>query len=133
MFKRIIPGIKNAGLIALAILLACVFIWQRIAMQNLSAEISKMEKDIRQLEKNRDYLKGEIQLISSFDQIKNRAFTELGMVNSNEKDVVIYSDSLTSLARSRSKLIVPLENKIALIQTNTADSSRKQDLEGLGK
>jgi len=122
MLKRILPGIKNAGLIALAILLACAFIWQRIAMQNLSADINRMENEIRQLEKNRDYLKGEILHISSFDQIKQRAFAELGMVNSQEKDVVIYSDSLTSLARSRPKMTTPPVNRIALTNLNLTDS-----------
>ncbi|MBD3217460.1 MAG: hypothetical protein GF310_04230 [candidate division Zixibacteria bacterium] len=94
ILKRFLPEIKIYLLVGLAILLAYAFIWQRIALQNLSAEISRMEKDIRQLEKNRDFLKGEILYRSSLEQVKKKASEEMGMINSGEKDIVPYSDSL---------------------------------------
>lgn len=91
--RRFLPGIKNALLIGLAIGMACLFIWQRIALQNLSAEISRSEQQVRQLEKNRDYLKGEILYRSSLEQVKNRAISELGMRNSADSEFLPFPDS----------------------------------------
>jgi hypothetical protein len=88
-------------LVGLAIILAYAFIWQRITLQNLSAEISRMEEDIRQLEKNRDFLKGEILYRSSLEQVKKKASEELGMINSGEKDIVPYSDSLLQRVKGK--------------------------------
>jgi len=87
------------GLIALAIIVAYAFIWQRIALQNVSADINKMEEDIRRLEKNRDFLMGDLLYQSSLDQVENCAVSELGMRNSSENDIIIYSDSLISMVR----------------------------------
>jgi hypothetical protein len=87
------------GLIALAIIMAYAFIWQRIALQNVSADINRMEEDIRRLEKNRDFLMGDLLYQSSLDQVENFAISELGMQNSSENDVIVYSDSLTAMVR----------------------------------
>lgn len=87
------------GLIALAIILAYAFIWQRIALQNVSADINRMEEDIRRLEKNRDFLMGDLLYQSSLDQVENFAISELGMHNPSENDIILYSDSLTAMLR----------------------------------
>lgn len=87
------------GLIALAIIIACAFIWQRIALQNVSADINMMEEDIRRLEKNRDFLMGDLLYQSSLDQVEEHAISELGMHNSSDNDIIIYSDSLTAMVR----------------------------------
>ena len=73
--------------------MACAFIWQRIALQNLSAEINRAEQQVRQLEKNRDYLKGEIFYRSSLEQVRNRAINELGMRNSEDTELLPFPDS----------------------------------------
>lgn len=73
--------------------MACVFIWQRIALQNLSAEIGRSEQQVRQLEKNRDFLKGEILYRSSLEQVKKRAISELGMRNSTDTELLPFPDS----------------------------------------
>jgi hypothetical protein len=73
--------------------MACAFIWQRIALQNLSAEINRAEQQVRQLEKNRDFLKGEILYRSSLEQVRNRAINELGMRNSEDTELLPFPDS----------------------------------------
>lgn len=99
--KRFLPEIKIYLLVGLAILLAYAFIWQRITLQNLSAEIARMEDEIRQLEKSKDYLQGEILYKSSLEQVKKRATEELGLINSSGKDIIPYSDSLLQIVKDQ--------------------------------
>ncbi|HDS01343.1 MAG TPA: hypothetical protein ENO22_07210 [candidate division Zixibacteria bacterium] len=99
--KRLLPEIKIYVLVGLAILLAYAFIWQRITLQNLSAEIARMEEEIRQLEKNKDYLKGEILYRSSLEQVRKKAMEELDMINSSGTDIIPYSDSLLQMVKDQ--------------------------------
>lgn len=99
--KRFLPEMKIYLLVGLAILLAYAFIWQRITLQNLSAEIAHMEEEIRQLEKSKDYLQGEILYKSSLEQVKKEATEELGMVNARGVDIIPYSDSLLQMVKDQ--------------------------------
>jgi len=86
-------------LIVLVVLMAFTFVWQRIKMQNLTEDIKRMDTEVRQLEKNRDYLKGEILHLSSLEQIKHRAENQIGLKNSEEGELVTYSDSLLTILK----------------------------------
>jgi len=121
--RKFIPAIKNAALIALAIFVAYAFIWQRIALHNLIAQINSMEKDIHQLEKNRDYLKGEILHKSSLDQVGDFAVNMLNMKSSTEEDIIIYSDSLPVTARARLNIDISKGNQ-AFPDNHISDTSK---------
>ena len=103
MLKRFLPSIKNAGIIAIVILMAYAFIWQRMKLQDLSEDIERKKTEVRQLEKNRDYLKGEILNQTSLEQVKHVAENRLGMQNSEESDLVTYSDSLLTILKNGRK------------------------------
>jgi len=68
-------------------------------MQNLTEDIKRMDTEVRQLEKNRDYLKGEILHLSSLEQIKHQAENQIGLKNSEEGELVTYTDSLLTILK----------------------------------
>jgi len=122
VIKRILPALKFTVLIGLAIALASLFIWQRIALQSLSSEIRAMEGDIGLLEKNRDFLKGEILKGSSLEWIKAQAISDLGMENSPHNEIVPYSDSLLILAKS----VGSAQNDGPVSYTSSGSSNRQR-------
>lgn len=72
-------------------------------MTVLSEDIKQMDYQVKQLEKNRDYLKGEILNQSSFELVNKYALQELGLKDAAEGEIVTYCDSLLSMIKSSPK------------------------------
>jgi hypothetical protein len=126
--RRFLPGIKNALLIGLAIAMACAFIWQRIAIQNLSADINRAEQQVRQLEKNRDYLKGEILYRSSLEQVRKRAISELGMRNSADSELLPFPEP--SMLTARAEKLPQGEKVVSMAEPKTGSKGDTPAIDG---
>lgn len=101
--KKLIPAFKKTAIVLAALGVAYLFIWQRIALQSISADIRRMESEVRYLEKSRDFQKSEITRQISLENIRRKASSELDMVASQPKDIIPYSDSLLMILKQDAK------------------------------
>lgn len=97
--KKLKPALKKTAIVLAALGVAYLFIWQRIALQSISADIRRMESEVRYLEKSRDFQKSEITRHFSLENIRRRASSELDMVASHPKEIIFYSDSLLKILK----------------------------------
>ncbi len=131
--KQLIPSIKIAFFVTIAIVTAYTFVWQRMTLQNLSADIKRMEQKANALEKNRDYLRSDILYRSSLEQTKNKAAGELGLKDSKPSEIITIPDTLIQLARpvSQRKMLANNFRNDRHVSQNQSENHAEPDESGL--
>lgn len=96
--------LATLGLLALALMFAYMFVWQRVYTLQLAEEYSHRKQNVRLLKEKCQALQFEVELLSSLENIESIARNDLNMMPLREAQFA--------------KAIVPAEKKPAPVEKN---------------